>query len=137
MDDMTVTVLLNESILMSKEYINILEEEFLETSKSYVKIIKDNLKVLKKVQYAWCNAHSDANIKVNIKDLYITTQKFRNKKLKYDLLDVCEKLKEWEIEVSLYQLPSELLNSIPLWIILKNPRDKKYKINYDIVNKYL
>ena len=61
----------------------------------------------------------------------------KNKELEFDLLDVYEKFKEWEIDVTLYQLPSDLLNSIPLWIMLRNPRDKKYKIDYEkIINKY-
>ena len=131
MKDITVTVLIRESILMSEEFIDILQKEFPDKSKSYVKVIKENLEVLKKVNYAWCNAHAQANILLDLEELSITTEKFRNKELEFDLLDVYEKFKEWEIDVTLYKLPSNLLNSIPLWIMLRNPRDKKYKIDYE------
>lgn len=131
MKDITVTVLIRESILMSEEFIDILQKEFPDKSKSYVKVIKENLEVLKKVNYAWCNAHLQANILLDLEELSITTQKFRNKELEFDLLDVYEKFKEWGLDVTLYQLPSNLLNSIPLWIMLRNPRDKKYKIDYE------
>lgn len=137
MKDITVTVLIRESILMSEEFIDILQKEFPDKSKSYVKVIKENLEVLEKVNFAWCNAHSQANVLLDLEELNIITQKFRNKELEFDLLDVYEKFKEWEIDVALYQLPSNLLNSIPLWIMLRNPRDKKYKIDYEkIINKY-
>jgi hypothetical protein len=137
MKDITVTVLIRESILMSEEFIDILQKEFPDKSKSYVKVIKENLEVLEKVNFAWCNAHSQANVLLDLEELNIITQKFRNKELEFDLLDVYEKFKEWEIDVTLYQLPSDLLNSIPLWIMLRNPRDKKYKIDYEkIINKY-
>lgn len=137
MKDITVTVLIRESILMSEEFIDILQKEFPDKSKSYVKVIKENLEVLEKVNFAWCNAHSQANILLDLEELNIITQKFRNKELEFDLLDVHEKFKEWGLDVTLYQLPSDLLNSIPLWIILRNPRDKKYKIDYEkIINKY-
>nr|DAJ41397.1 MAG TPA: hypothetical protein [Caudoviricetes sp.] len=137
MKDITVTVLIRESILMSEEFIDILQKEFPDKSKSYVKVIKENLEVLEKVNFAWCNAHSQANVLLDLEELNIITQKFRNKELEFDLLDVYEKFKEWEIDVTLYQLPSNLLNSIPLWIMLRNPRDKKYKIDYEkIINKY-
>lgn len=131
MEDITVTVLIGESILMSEEFVDILEKEFQDKAKSYIKVIKDNLKVLEKVQWAWCNAHSKANVLLDLEELNITTQKFRDKKLEYDLLDVHDKLKEWGIDCTLYQLPSDLLNSIPLWVILRNPRDRKYKIDYE------
>lgn len=137
MKDITVTVLIRESILMSEEFIDILQKEFPDKSKSYVKVIKENLEILEKVNFAWCNAHSQANVLLDLEELNIITQKFRNKELEFDLLDVYEKFKEWEIDVTLYQLPSDLLNSIPLWIMLRNPRDKKYKIDYEkIINKY-
>ena len=136
MKDITVTVLIRESILMSEEFIDILQKKFPDKSKSYVKVIKENLEVLEKVNFAWCNAHSQANVLLDLEELNIITQKFRNKELEFDLLDVYEKFKEWEIDVTLYQLPSDLLNSIPLWIMLRNPRDKKYKIDYEkIINK--
>lgn len=131
MKDITVTVLIRESILMSEEFIDILQNEFPDKSKSYVKVIKENLEVLKKVNYAWCNAHLQANILLDLEELSIITEKFRNKELEFDLLDVYEKFKEWDIDVTLYKLPSNLLNSIPLWIMLRNPRDKKYKIDYE------
>lgn len=137
MKDITVTVLIRESILMSEEFIDILQKEFPDKSKSYVKVIKENLEVLEKVNFAWCNAHSQANILLDLEELNIITQKFRNKELEFDLLDVYEKFKEWEIDVTLYQLPSNLLNSIPLWIMLRNPRDKKYKIDYEKIIKEL
>ena len=52
MEDTTVTVLIGESILMSEEFVDILEKEFQDKAKSYIKVIKDNLKVLEKVQLA-------------------------------------------------------------------------------------
>ena len=137
MKDITVTVLIRESILMSEEFIDILQKEFPDKGKSYVKVIKENLEVLEKVNFAWCNAHSQANVLLDLEELNIITQKFRNKELEFDLLDVYEKFKEWEIDVTLYQLPSNLLNSIPLWIMLRNPRDKKYKIDYEKIIKEL
>ena len=45
MTDITVTVLIRESILMSEEFIDILQKEFPDKSKSYVKVIKENLEV--------------------------------------------------------------------------------------------
>lgn len=137
MKDITVTVLIRESILMSEEFIDILQKEFPDKSKSYVKVIKENLEVLEKVNFAWCNAHSQANVLLDLEELSIITQKFRNKELEFDLLDVYEKFKEWGLDVTLYQLPSNLLNSIPLWIMLRNPRDKKYKIDYEKIIKEL
>lgn len=137
MKDITVTVLIGESILMSEEFIDYLEEEFPDEGKSCIKVIKDNLKVLEKVQWAWCNSHSEANVLLDLEELSITTQKFRDKKLEYDLLDVHEKLNEWGIDCTLYQLPSDFLNKIPLWIMLKNPRDKRYKVDYEKMIKEL
>lgn len=38
MEDITVTVLIGESILMSEEFVDILEKEFQDKAKSYIQV---------------------------------------------------------------------------------------------------